>query len=354
MIGGFSFCGVDIADIGLEYAPDNAETYVYQPATWRSFDETVDVHPGGYHYGDSAEVKEFSLRCFYEEKHLTHGFMTRFFDLFKRGRTGRLVFKRRPWCYYTATVSERPDISELSNYMNGIVTIHMKAHYPFARSDVRQLDPFDESALDMLANTALFQRPEQELPTSFIPPANLTDTILLHNPGTERAPCGIAIAGDAVDGVIIANLTTGENVKFIGLSTQVLGNNYILCDGMNGKTVITNGYSSSYGFMYHDYGFISLESGFPIDRNVSAVYSGADVTIPSGLTRDVVGHHIWLDNQWRKITAQPSPYEITVNPAPSGEGQEVTDITRMNEIKITPVGDCTLTRLEFIYTPTYT
>lgn len=354
MIGGFSFCGVDIADIGLEYAPDNAETYVYRPATWRPFEETIDIHHGGYHYGDAAEVKEFSLRCFYEEKHLTHGIMTRIFDLFQRGRTGRLVFKRRPWCYYTATVSEPPDISELSNYMNGIVTIHMKAYYPFARSDVRQLNMFDENVLDMLQNTALLRGAGQEPPTSFIPPANLTDTILLHNPGTERAPCGIAIAGNAVNGVIIANMTTGESAKFIGLSTEVLGNKYILCDGMNGKTVITNGSISSYGFMYHDYGFISLESGYPIERDVQAIYSGADVMIPQGIKRNVVGHHIWLGNQWRKIVTQSTPYDITVNPAPSGEGNEITDITKMNEIKITPIGECTLTRLEFIYTPTYT
>ena len=354
MIGGFSFCGVDIADIGLEYAPDISETYVYQPSTFRLFEETVDVHPGGYLYGTAAEVKEFSLRCYYEEKHLAHGIMTRIFDLFRNGRTGRLVFKRRPWCYYTATVSERPDISEMSNYMNGIVTIHMKAYYPFARSDVRQLDPFDESALDMLENTALFQRPAQELPTSFVPPENLTDTILIHNPGTERAPCGIAIAGDAVDGVIIANLTTGESVKFIGLSTSVLGSKYVLCDSMNGKTVITNGTASDLGYMYHDYGFMDLESGFPIDRNVSAIYDQEKVTIPNGIIGDPVGRHIWIDNQWRKIITHPSPYEITVNPAPENEGQEVTDITQMNEIKITPVGDCTLTRLEFIYTPTYT
>lgn len=354
MIGGFSFCGVDIADIGLEYAPENADTYVYRPAPWRTFDESIDVHHGGYHYGDAAEVKEFTLRCFYEEKHVSHGIMTSIFNLFQRGRTGKLIFKRRPWCYYVATVSELPDTSELSNYMNGFVTIHMKAYYPFARSDVLQLDLFDENALDMLENTALLYRTGQQLSTSFIPVSNLSNTILLHNPGTERAPCGIAIAGNAVNGVIIANTTTGESAKFIGLSTQVLGSKYILSDGMNGKTVITNGSTSDYGFMYHDYGFISLESGYPIDRNVNVSYNGSAITIPGGIKRNVVGKHVWLNNQWRKIVTQPTPYSITVNPAPSGEGQEVTDITQMNEINITPVGNCSLTRLEFIYTPTYT
>ena len=31
MAGGFTFCGVDCEKLGLEYTPENKETYVYKP-----------------------------------------------------------------------------------------------------------------------------------------------------------------------------------------------------------------------------------------------------------------------------------------------------------------------------------
>ena len=46
MEGGFSFCGVDIADLGLEYAPENANTYVYSPGAFDVNDESFPAHDG--------------------------------------------------------------------------------------------------------------------------------------------------------------------------------------------------------------------------------------------------------------------------------------------------------------------
>ena len=113
MIGGFSFCGIDIADIGLEYAPDNDETYIYAPAESNIHEETFEGHDGGYSYGASREPKVFTLRCFYEDKHVAKGLMAKIFDLFRVGRKGLLIFKRRPWCYYYATVTAKPDITTM-------------------------------------------------------------------------------------------------------------------------------------------------------------------------------------------------------------------------------------------------
>ena len=48
MLGGFTFCGVDIADIGLDYAPELADTFVYAPSRVRVHEETIDTHDGGY------------------------------------------------------------------------------------------------------------------------------------------------------------------------------------------------------------------------------------------------------------------------------------------------------------------
>ena len=94
-VGGFSFDGVDIKDIGLHYAPENANTYVYRPSAYELHEEAFAAHDGGYFYGTTVKPKDFVLRCYYEAKHIKDGIMRNTFDLFKRGRKGKLVFRER-------------------------------------------------------------------------------------------------------------------------------------------------------------------------------------------------------------------------------------------------------------------
>lgn len=122
MQGGFSFCGTDIADLGLEYVPDNANTYVFAGSDYKVNEQVFDGHHGGYFYGSTVQPKVFTLRCIYEETHINDGILTRVENFFRRGRSGRLVFKKRPWVYYVATVTGL-DTSSITNYLNGIVTI---------------------------------------------------------------------------------------------------------------------------------------------------------------------------------------------------------------------------------------
>lgn len=123
------FDGVDIEDIGLEYAPDNRNTQVYNPADWAVHEQSFDGYNGGYFFGTTVKPKTFTLRCFYEDSHVSDGIMTKVWRTFKRGRTGRLVFKNRPWLWYNATVVD-VDATNMLNYKNGIVTITLRAYYP--------------------------------------------------------------------------------------------------------------------------------------------------------------------------------------------------------------------------------
>ncbi len=166
MTGGFTFDGIDIADLGLEYVPDNQNTYVYKPSQWNMNEESFDGHDGGYFYGTTVKPKDFTLRCIYEDSHVNSGGMTRLFHAFKRGRTGRLIFAKRPWCWYVTTVVS-VDISQMTNYMNGVVTINMRAYYPFARTDKTYITDEDATTLiepggptceeDLVANTAMLK-----------------------------------------------------------------------------------------------------------------------------------------------------------------------------------------------------
>lgn len=361
MDGGFSFAGVNIGEIGLFYAPELETTYVYSPAEASIHEETFDGHNGGYFYGAWAQPKEFTLRCYFEMERIDMGIMAKIHNIFKVGRPGKLIFSRRPWCYYWARVSEKPTF-DLKNYENGLVTIKMKAYFPFARSDTMTNLWTDNHHNEVMQNTALFDKAELVPATSLVSSTALTlsagnesDIFILANPGTERAPVCIRIAGAAADGVEIKNYTTDETVKFVGLTKAITTNEgrYVACDAVNGKTVLTNGSAAQMAFLYHDMGFLTLEPSYPCLRNIHANYDTTTaVELVNRIEDDVTGQYIWL-GEWIKITAQPDVNHLTLASAPSDSGYVQTTIMKMNELTIKAVGNIELTKLDFIYQPIF-
>lgn len=368
MRGGFSFCGHDIADYNIHYAPDNENTYVYRPAKSNVHEETFEGHDGGYIYGASRQPKEFILRCYYEDTQIDRGLMARVHQLFKIGRSGQLIFARRPWCAYYATVTDVDDKSMYS-YLNGLITITMKAGYPFARG-INVSEPYEDEHLfysipkdpyhdQVMLNTGMFEKsemvPNHVLQNIVLQNPN-TRTIYLPNPGTERASVGIVAAGNAGTGVIITNNTTGQTCKLIGLSKAITtnANKEVFVDGISGKTVLRNNVSSEISFLYHDEGFIELEPNFPIIRNVFATTDGTNrITLTNRIEEEVIGKFIYADGAWRKIVNQTDIHTLIVNPVPSHSVSERTCISSMNEIVISAVSSIDLDRLSFIYKPTY-
>lgn len=376
MKGGFSFCGVDIADIGLEYAPENKDTYVYAPAEASMHEETFEGHDGGYSYGASKQPKMFVLRCYYEQTNIAKGLMAKALDLFKVGRKGMLIFKRRPWCYYYATVTSNPDISEMYSYLNGLIVITMKAYYPFARG-LEVVNPRTKEAhllynlsddpyhAEIMQNTALFDKAYMMPQTSFTN-FNASDKVLLYNPGTERAKVDIIISGSSRDGVTITNRTTNQSCSYIGLDTE--NNDYIYTDGINGKTVLDSDGNRTLAFLYHDYGFIELEPAFPIIRDIyiNNIYdyeSVSAINTVNILYQDeeekewYTGKYIFLgsDNMgmWYKINLCLNNHTLILTAKTTLSGGYKTNIVSMNEIYVQLTPDTTLNRLSFIYKPTY-
>ena len=357
--GGFTFCGTHISSLGLSYAPDIAETYVYRPAEAQSHIETFDAHNGGYYYGSWYSPKNFVLRCFFEETNIDDGIMARIYAAFKVGKSGQLVFDLRPWCYYYATVTE-PIQADFTNYLNGVITITLQAMYPFARSDI--FTDTDSSYHDkIIANSAVFDKAGMELPLQY----DLTSqqTVLLANPGTERAGLGIKISGDVGDGVTIANSATRQLCKVVALTkTETTSKNrYLLIDPISGKVTLKGADIEELAFMYHHEGFLDLEPSFPVLRGIHATYSiGNTVTIAEDL-QDVIGKYIFLGNSWYKIVNQGDGYIVLNSNVPEQnleEGQdeeeitEITTIMDMNEITIKPITDMDI-HVEFIFKPTY-
>ena len=73
MVRGFIFDGVDIETIGLEYAPEMSQTFVYAGSTFKNFEESSDGQDGSYYYGNTLQPKQFQLRCFFEDTFINSG-----------------------------------------------------------------------------------------------------------------------------------------------------------------------------------------------------------------------------------------------------------------------------------------
>ena len=361
MRDGFYFCGVDVESIGLEYAPENKDTYVYAPAEMETHEETFEGHDGGYSYGAYRQPKTFKLRCFYEQKHVAEGLMAKVHSLFKVGKKGTLVFKSRPWCYYYVTVTENPDISDMYNYLNGVVVITMKAYYPFARGlEINghlfyntTSDPYHDQVMQ---NTALPSSSTMVPAMSFNSVSN-GRTILLLNPGTERAKVDIVMAGTAGNGVTLYNRTTAQSCKYVAFNTS--GTDDVYTDGINGKTVLRSGGTHTLAFLYHDHGFIELEPAFPIVRDLQVSYEDSTVTTEATLYQSdeekkwYEGKYIFLRSAWRKIVQCTDAHTMTLTENLNATGTSKTSIVLLNEVVVTLGQGASLSKLSFVYKPTY-
>lgn len=377
MQGGFSFCGVDIASFGLEYVPELSR--VLEPFEQSSFsvsDESNETRYGGFFYGTTIKPKDFTLRCIFEDAYINGGNITKIENFFRRGRTGRLVFQHRDWIWYSATVVSPIDLSKFTNNRNGFITIQLRAYYPFGRSDIVAVPHGSDKQAVMKANSNMLD--EILVDNTYVSPnpvmnlitnsgsvnINSTgNTYLMYNPGTENAHCAIEIAGTVNDGLNIANETTNQTCGFKALSTAVTttANKHLVVDGINGKSLLVPDDGSTAGepaFLYHDGGFVELVPGdikrdvcFRITTNNSSVVY--DDT--SALDENDIGRYIYLQNSYRKIK--------TITPVETGnritiEGSLDTEtatgcVMTMNEIHVSAVSTATLSRLKFVYKPTY-
>lgn len=360
--GGFSFCGVDIATLGLHYAPPLNETYVYESAQSKVHDEVFDSHNGGYFYGTSLQPKTFTLRCYFENNDINEGALTRIGSFFKKGKTGRLVFDKRNWVWYNATVVNI-DFSQLTNYMNGFVNISMKAYYPYGRTSEDGLPAeTDDNYQSIINNSGLIDRTKLPSKSIVADGSSLTRSteFRLYNGGTEAAGVAISIAGDVGEGVTITNRTTGQSCSFTGISKTVTtnANKYIVCDGINGKTIITNGQTGELAFLYHDSGFIDLAPSYPITRELTVSTTANSKTITSTIDcfdADMVGKFILIGSTWYKIAAVTNSKQVTLETNVSTKATvSHCVVVTMNELVVEPKSTMDLTKLQFDYYPTFT
>lgn len=359
MDNSFSFCGTDVTVFGLHYAPVLQNTYVYQGATGTPNEVSFDGHHGGYYFGTSMKPKIFSLRCYFENTHINNGLLSKITSFFKSGKTGKLVFQNRSWVWYIATVVSC-DVSNIISYMNGYVTITMKAYYPFGRCDFMYV-PDDQVLYPYIRDNSGLVEKLQMPKYVFENITNKTD-FLLHNGGSQYAHVSIMLKGDIGQGVIIRNKTTGNECKLIKPSNDSLGDGqYLICDALTGKTIIKNEETEEArpAFMWHDHGFIELEPSCPVGRDVYVQFeAGSKTASVFNETIDYAGYHIaqpvgndeW---KWIKIEEVTNESKIKMEEEATETVSPTTVIAKMNEMEIIPVSSMNISKISFIYKPTF-
>lgn len=363
------FKNVDIADIPLEYVPELEDTYIYRPTETSIHEETFDGHDGGYMYGITRQPKEMVLRCIFEEKNINRGIMEKIHWLFRKGSSGKLVFKQRPWCYYYATVTEVDD-KELFNYLNGSIKVTMKAYYPFARSDYLYFPQNRNNYFKVMESTGFFDKEEMMPTANIVGSTRITQrtSFMLYNPGTEYADVGIEIAGQGIKGVVIENLTTKQKCRFMAFKEEdtTERNAYIYYDGINGKCVMKTQTGTELNSLYHDYGFISLAPGFPVERRLvvaSTTSNSARISYnlyAEDLGEDIsfaqeryIGKYMYINNKWLKITDVTDEHTMILSGNPGASTMQKVTIATMNELVVYPDVTMNLSRLNFNYKPTF-
>lgn len=354
MQGGFSFCGVDIGKLGLEYVPSIENAYVYSGSTYDASEQIFEGHHGGYFYGTTVQPKVFNLRCMFQEKHINHGFLSSIEGFFYRGRTGKLIFDQNDWMWYIATVVDI-DENSMVTFMNGFVTITLKAYYPFGRCDSIYLSNDGATRRSIAENTALLNK--NMTPTTSFEQINTDKDILIYNGGSENAACAIQIAGNAGEGITITNKTTGQESRFVLFTDNETTNEgkTVICDSLNGKTVLASNDSSEIKFLYHDGGFIEFAPAYPIERNVFVSWTNGSKSV-SGFNvfnATMVGKHIYLGDQWKKIASVTNENTIILEEPMQSTGSGSTTIAQMNEISIKLGANASISKLNFLYNPTF-
>ena len=384
MEGGFTYGGVDIASLGFEYVPENQYTYVYQPAVFAPQEQAFEAHDGAYFYGATYKPKDFSLRLIYEDKHLMSGALTRLFNLFQRGKTAKLVFARRPWVWYMATVLSI-DASQVKSFMNGVVTVNLRAYYPFGRSDLTYIEQDYEYKEDLLANSAMVVGNEWQLDKDFASNGAITaaNSYFIYNPGTQSCPVCIEIAGDFGTGITITNANTQQLCEIKSPTGGGLTSGQSLTfDALNGKVLIHSTGSTEYGYIYHDNGFIDLASSYPIQRGVhiNGTSGTSYIVTEETILDDLVGQYVALGADGAFLNfcrlnvmrlgneSGDTAMKVRINNMEQLEGggtklyldsMLTTDVTAqtnilpMNMITVTPKSTMNLTKLIFHYKPTF-
>ena len=282
---GFTYNGVHCSTYGVGWAPDASARWWDGPE-FSTYKKDVSWHRGGYWYGNSVNIREITLACYFEEIDIaTRENIRRWLG---RDTSGKLVFDDKTFMYYNVRPSKVVPgqiYNDTNGSYSGTFTVTFLATDPFGyltrKYNTGGENDGAENYCGIISSGSMPQ-----LPTT------ASRSFSVYNAGTE--PCGLTIRLSG---------TCSRPIRFINdhngtccvISSLPVNNAILDIDGDTGMvTTYASGSSSrENGFAYHDYGIIKLD---PCQRfgNVqyTAVENGTGYTITPEdfiVTEDILG-----------------------------------------------------------------
>ena len=248
---GFTYKGIHCSTYGVEYAPSASDRWWDSPK-FEIYKKDIPWGNRGYYYGNSVEIREIKIECYFEEITIAQREQIR--KWLGRDTSGALVFDERPFVYYNVrpgNIVPGQLYCDNDKY-SGTMTITFMAIDPFGYLTRKSnAGTEDDNASDYCPIIS----------SSDMPPAPTTSSrsFIVYNPGTES--CGMTIRLSGTAGKPIRFFNSANNTQCV--ISSLPSNGLVLdIDGDTGfvKTYV-NGSPTAYdnGFAYHDFGVVRLE-----------------------------------------------------------------------------------------------
>lgn len=239
------------------------------------------------------------------------------------------------------------NLTTITNYLNGIITIQMKAYYPYGRHDKLFYSDGYEYEQNMIANSTMLPERMAVATSAVADSEELTihKEIYLYNGGTENAAVAIEIAGDVGDGVTITNPDANKECSFVALSKQVTTdqNKYIVSDAINGRTVLASEVINDVvdASLYHDYGFIYVQpSEIVMSGRTYSVADDGTITAPEGEEWDLEAgfNNVFAQGGWHEVAGRKlqDGKNLVVSPPLTSAATVEPVFVKMDKIVIHP------------------
>lgn len=341
---GFRYNGIHCSVFNVWYIPDEKKRWFPSPE-FDVYDANVAGRDGGYYYGSKANIRVFTLNCFYEEIDLeTRENIRAWLD---KDTAGDLIFDNRPYAVYHVhptkivegtSYNVMPD--GINSVMSGTFTITFSAYDPYGYLTKKYYLNLDDSGAAQVCGIL----EKGQMPS---PPDATTRSFTMYNCGTKTCDTLISIGGTGTN-IEIMNATNGSFCKLNSLPQT----GYLEIDSATGEICVVNGSNREEDFSYHDEGFLTLEPFLPKTFGLIATTTNGSPTITfqayQPLERDI-GRYIQIGSSWTKIISIGNK-SVTIGYTLYQSKTIKTDIATLNEITIS--GDnLNFTKLSVDYFP---
>ena len=290
-MSGFSYNGIHCSTFQCEYIPDGKERW-FQEADFKIYSTDPSWKHGGYYFGNSAKIREFKLKCYFEE--ITIATREKIRRWLGRNTKGKLIFDDRPFVYYNVRPSDvtSGEIYNDTGKYSGTFTVVFTAYEPFGyltrKYNTSSTKDGAEDYCGMIASSLMPAAP------------TVSDTSFqVYNPGTETCGLDIIIRGSTDNPIRFVNQRNGS----VCVISSLPGSRYLDINGDTGFVKIKTSVSGTAyepGFAYHDKGYIRLE---PCETWTDVAYTAAengslyDITPTEfTVTEDMVGAYIQFNS----------------------------------------------------------